>query len=59
MGIFNELGRQAEQFKRTVQTTAEENAAYRCRECDARFHTHLDQCPECKSTRVGPATTEE
>ncbi|WP_168191245.1 hypothetical protein [Haloprofundus sp. MHR1] len=58
MGIFNELGRQVEQFKRTVQTTADENAAYRCQECDARFHAHHEQCPECGSTNLEPVTEE-
>ncbi|WP_224332294.1 hypothetical protein [Haloprofundus halobius] len=59
MGIFNELGRQVEQFKQSVEKTAEENAAYQCRECDARFHTHHDQCPECGAERVESTTTEE
>lgn len=58
MGIFNELGRQVEQFKQSVEKTADENATYRCRECDARFYTQHDQCPECGSTSV-ESTTED
>ncbi len=59
MGIFNELGRQVERFKQTAENSAEESTAYQCRACDARFHTHHDQCPECGSEQVESTTTGE
>jgi rubrerythrin len=59
MGIFEKFGRQVEQFKQTAKETAEENANYQCRACDARFNTHEGQCPECGATKITAAETEE
>ncbi|WP_332897160.1 hypothetical protein [Haladaptatus sp. CMSO5] len=59
MGFFKRVGRQVEQFTQTAKQTAEENAAYRCQACDARFHTSHDQCPECGAETVVRASTEE
>ena len=58
MGIFNELGRQAEQFKQKAkeaakeQADAEEQVDYQCQACDARFHTEHDECPECGAQEI-------
>lgn len=54
MGFFNEVGRQVEQFKQTVQATVDESAAYRCSACDERFHSRREQCPECGATEIEP-----
>lgn len=59
MGFFTKVGRQVEQFKQTAKKTAEENADYRCRACDARFNTSGNQCPECGAKKVVPTRTEE
>ena len=58
MGLFNKFGRQVEQFKQTVQTTAEENADYQCQACDVQHHSRHDQCPECGGKEVEPMTEE-
>ncbi|MFC6835532.1 hypothetical protein [Halomarina ordinaria] len=52
MGLFKRLGRQVEQFKQTATETAEGDADYRCRACDARYHVQHDRCPECGTEDV-------
>ena len=52
MGFFNKLGRQVEQFKQDATAAAEESATYRCRDCDARFHTEYEDCPDCGSQDI-------
>ncbi len=52
MGIFNRLGREVEQFKQTAVESAEERYDYRCEECDARFTTNHDYCPDCGAEAV-------
>ena len=58
MGIFNELGRQAEQFKQKAKEAAEEHADakekidYQCQNCDAQFQTEYDECPECGAQEI-------
>jgi len=47
MGFFNELGRRVETLKRTAQDAAGENTDYLCRNCEERFDTLHDECPEC------------
>jgi len=59
MGLFEKFGRQVEQFKQTAKEAAEENATYRCRDCDARFNTHEGQCPECGAKEVTPTERTE
>lgn len=59
MGLFRKVGRQVEQFKRTATETAEKDASYRCRACDARFDAHDDQCPECGATEIVSTASEE
>lgn len=59
MGFFKRIGRQVEQFKQTAAETAEKDATCRCRDCDARFHTLHDRCPECDSQSIVPTTTGE
>lgn len=59
MSLFNKFGRQIEQFKQSVQTTAEGNADFQCRACDARVHSNRDQCPECGANEVESTTIEE
>ena len=52
MGIFNKLGRQAEQFKQKAKEAAGEQADYQCQACDVRFHTEYDECPECGAQEI-------
>lgn len=59
MGFFKKVGRQVERFKRTATETAEEDASYRCRACDARFDAHDGRCPDCGATEVVPADDEQ
>ncbi|WP_323190117.1 hypothetical protein [Halostella sp. PRR32] len=59
MGLFEEFGRQVEQFKQTAKERAEETANFRCRACDARFNTDDGQCPECGAAKVESTKSEE
>jgi rRNA maturation endonuclease Nob1 len=52
MGFFNRVGRTVEEFKRTATEVAEEQADYRCRTCESRFHTDHDECPDCGAATV-------
>ncbi|MFB6068912.1 MAG: hypothetical protein ABEJ90_03195 [Halobacterium sp.] len=54
MGIFNELGRRVESFKRDAMAAAEGDASHACGDCDARLHAPYDECPECGSAAVAP-----
>ena len=47
MGIFRKMGRNVEEFTQSVRESADESAGYRCTDCDERFHTDRDECPEC------------
>jgi rRNA maturation endonuclease Nob1 len=57
MGLFNELGRQVEQVKQSVQGS-DGDPAYQCRACDARLDAAYDFCPECGEDAVEPLTAE-
>jgi rRNA maturation endonuclease Nob1 len=46
VGLFREAGR----LRRTV--TGDDEAALRCRACDARVDARHDECPECGATEV-------
>ena len=59
MGFFKRIGRQVEQFKQTATEAAEKDATSRCQDCDARFHTQHDRCPECDSQSIVSTTTGE
>jgi DNA-directed RNA polymerase subunit RPC12/RpoP len=59
MGFFKRIGRQVEQFKQTATKAAEEDATYRCRDCDARFHTQHNRCSECDSESIVSMATVE
>jgi hypothetical protein len=52
MGFFNKVGRTVEQFSRTAKDVADDQAGYRCRSCEERFHTDHDACPECGAETV-------
>lgn len=54
MGLFRELGKRAERFKKQVEDAAHETARYECGECGKRLHADLDECPECGSTDIQP-----
>lgn len=59
MGIFNELGRQIEQFKQNAKDAADESAEYQCQACNARFHTEYEECPDCGAQEVTSLTNRE
>ncbi|WP_073306376.1 hypothetical protein [Halobaculum gomorrense] len=59
MGVFERIGRQVEQFKRTVKKEAERTADYRCRTCEEQFQTDQDECPECGAETVVATADEE
>ena len=59
MGFFRRVGREVEQFTRSVKESADETATYRCGDCDARFHVDHDRCPECGSDAVGPTRADD
>ena len=54
MGLFRKLGRQVEEFKQTANEAAEESKPFRCSECDTRFATEQNPCPECGADAVEP-----
>jgi ribosomal protein L37AE/L43A len=45
MGLFRNLGKQAERFKQQAEEAADET--YECEACDTQFHAAYEQCPEC------------
>lgn len=51
MGLFNELGRRVEKFKRNASNAAE-TTEYGCRACGASFVADYDACPECDGTDI-------
>ena len=59
MGLFSELGRSVEQFKRTVESTAEVTAEFACRTCGTRLHTDHETCPECGADAVRERATDD
>lgn len=59
MGLFEQIGRQVEQFRQTAKETAAANADYHCRACEARFDTHEVQCPDCGAEEITPTETWE
>jgi rRNA maturation endonuclease Nob1 len=52
MGLFNKLGRKAEQFKQQAQAASEGEASHRCTACDSLLYTESDTCPECGADAV-------
>jgi rRNA maturation endonuclease Nob1 len=59
MGIFNRLGREVEQFKQTAKQSAQERQDYRCVDCDARFSTDHDYCPDCGEDAIVETVDED
>lgn len=54
MGLFNDLGRKFEKFKKEAESSAGEEATHGCRECETLLYTEHDECPECGSDSVVP-----
>lgn len=52
MGFFENLGRKVEEFKRTAEETAAEEATHGCRSCGERFYRDHDECPACGADAV-------
>jgi rRNA maturation endonuclease Nob1 len=51
MGLFENLGRKVESFKRDATENAAEPTS-RCEDCDAEFFTDYETCPDCGSEAV-------
>jgi len=49
MGLFNRLGREVEQFKRTAEAAAAETTGSECPACETTLPADFDgeRCPEC------------
>ena len=52
MGFFENLGRKVEEFKRTAEETAAEEATYVCGSCGERFFNEHEECPACGAETV-------
>ncbi|WP_435157198.1 hypothetical protein [Haladaptatus sp. DFWS20] len=50
MGLFKNLGRKVEEFKKTSEAVAEEGASYECGSCGERFYVEKSECSECGGT---------
>jgi rRNA maturation endonuclease Nob1 len=57
MGFFKRVGRQVEQFTQSAKQVAADDADYRCADCDGRFHTEQETCPECGGDTVEAGET--
>lgn len=58
MGLFNELGRQVEEFKQTAKNVAANTETYQCPACDEQFDGTHERCPECGEEIDGSTETE-
>ncbi len=47
MGLFKNMGRKFEEFKKTSEEVAAEGAEYECSECGKHLYTDQDDCPDC------------
>jgi rRNA maturation endonuclease Nob1 len=52
MGFFENLGRTVEEFKQTVESTADDAAEYQCRACGESLHANHETCLECGEDAV-------
>lgn len=52
MGLFRDVGRRVERFKKQAASTAEEGASHECRDCGERLYAARDRCPDCGSEAV-------
>ncbi|WP_435361665.1 zinc ribbon domain-containing protein [Haloarchaeobius sp. DFWS5] len=52
MGLFRKIGREVGQFTSEAKAVAEEHANTDCAECDARYSTIHEECPECGAATV-------
>ncbi|GAA0231994.1 hypothetical protein GCM10009000_054170 [Halobacterium noricense] len=52
MSLFKNLGRKVEEFKKTSEAVAAEEANYECENCEKRFYVTKSECPECGGTVV-------
>jgi rRNA maturation endonuclease Nob1 len=59
MGLFNKLGQKVERFRQDAKQAAAETEQYYCEDCEARFHTDYEECPECGSTDVSTLSDAE
>jgi uncharacterized OB-fold protein len=54
MGLFKNLGKKVEEFKRASSAVADEEASHACRNCSEQFFADREQCSECGSSDVVP-----
>lgn len=59
MGLFRDLGKRVERFKRKAEQASEEEASHECRECGTLLYVDRDTCPECGSEAVARREPDE
>lgn len=52
MGLFNRLGRKAEEFKQNVDAAKTAEATHECADCEKLFYTEHETCTECGSDAI-------
>lgn len=52
MGLFRDIGRNYEEFKRDAAETADAAADFHCTACDAAIHVETETCPDCGADAV-------
>lgn len=52
MSLFERLGEKVEEFKQEAEAARDDAAPHRCRECEERFYSDQDTCPECGSEDI-------
>ncbi|HZD43928.1 MAG TPA: hypothetical protein VE134_07705 [Methanomicrobiales archaeon] len=59
MGLFKNMGRKFEEFKKASEEVAADSAEYECTECGKLLYTSHDECPDCGGEVVALETEAE
>ncbi|WP_049972163.1 hypothetical protein [Haladaptatus cibarius] len=59
MSLFKNLGRKVEEFKKTSESVAAEEAKYECENCEKRFYIGKSECSNCGGRVVSLADESE
>lgn len=57
MGLFNELGRQVEEFKQTAKNVTKNSETVQCSACSETVDSTHEHCPECGEEMGGSTGT--